>query len=84
VRGGIKRISGATKSAAISAYHIMLLDEQYAQTGACQEVGANQTADARADNYGIVRSVRRLPSQPSKRSFHFLQMSFVSRQMRTK
>ncbi len=72
VGGGVEGVPFAPERAAISADHIVLLSKQHAQPFARQQVRANQTADARADNHGVVRIVRRFVPQSSERSFHLI------------
>jgi hypothetical protein len=54
MRRSVKRVALAPERAAIAADHIVLFDEQHAQSLARQQVRADQTADARADDDGIV------------------------------
>jgi hypothetical protein len=59
----IERIALAAEGAAISANHVVLLGEQNPQSFTRQQVRADQTTDARADNHGVIGIVGRPVSQ---------------------
>src|SRR5262245_40772527 len=58
VRRGIERVALAPEGAAIAADHVMLLDEQYPQPSPSEQIRANQTSNASADDHGVVKRFR--------------------------
>ena len=66
MRGGVENERTAAERAAVAADHVVLLDEQHAQTLAGEQRGADEAADARADDDGVVVGLRIAPKR-SKR-----------------
>ena len=58
MRGRIEGEALAPEGAAITTDHVMLLDEEHAQTFARQKVRADQSSDAGADDDRVIRIAR--------------------------
>src|SRR6185503_2753461 len=68
VRGGVEGVAFAAERAAVTAGHVMLLDEQNSEPLANQEVRADQPADAGTDDDRVVRGCGWPIAQAAKRA----------------
>ena len=70
MRRGVERVPLPPERAAVAADHVVLLDDEDAQPGAGEEVGANEAADAGAGDDGVVRLRRSASLEAAERPRH--------------